>query len=165
VTGCVVLIADLLGDETGWAWRDRVRDDGVRDRAFVPDGDGRRGMLAGRVRTSIDALSSQPGVDPRRIGALGFCLGEHPILELARMRRTTDPKARVMATFHGLFDGVRDLEHLDPIEGGGRLPPTTTWTRAAISSFVSERTISTFYRRISMRRQGWSMTWDVEAGS
>ena len=71
-----------------------------------------------RTWWSIGALSSQPGVDPRRIGALGFCLEGHPILELARMRRALDPKVRVMAT-HGVFDGVRDLQPLGPIKGGG----------------------------------------------
>ena len=47
---------------------------------------------------------------------MGFCLGGPPILKLARMRRALDPKVRVMAT-HGVFDGVRDLQPLGPIEG------------------------------------------------
>jgi hypothetical protein len=36
------------------------------------------------------------------------------------MRRALDPKVRIMAT-HGVFDGVRDLQPLGPIEdrGGG----------------------------------------------
>jgi len=35
--GCVVLIADILGDDTGWAWRDRQRYDTVRQSMLVPD--------------------------------------------------------------------------------------------------------------------------------
>lgn len=113
--GCVVLIADIIGDATGWAWSDRERYDAVRGSVLVPDGNRERRELAGRVRAAIDALKAQPGVDPDRIGAMGFCLGGHPILELARMR---DPSVRVMATFHGVFDGVRDLG--PPV--GGRRP-------------------------------------------
>jgi len=111
--GCVVLIADILGDDIGWPWGDgQVQYNKLRRRLVIPnDTDGTRELLAGRVRASIDALTSQPGVDSSRIGALGYCFGGQPILELAKMRMTG---IRVMATFHCMFDGLRDY----PIECG-----------------------------------------------
>lgn len=111
--GCVVLIADILGDADGWAWRDRTRYDAVRRSVLVPDDNGQRKRLAGRVRAAIDAIKGQPGVDPERIGALGFCLGGHPIMELARMQ---DPAVKAMATFHGVFDGVSALSPVERSE-------------------------------------------------
>lgn len=72
----------------------------------MPDGNGERKKLTGRVQAAIDAIAAQPGVDPDRIGAIGFCLGGHSILELSRVK---DPSVKSMATFHGVFDGVRKL--------------------------------------------------------
>ena len=108
--GCVVFIADILGDETGWAWNDRTKYDSIRKSILVPDDNGERKRLMSRVQAAIDTLCSQPGVDPKRIAALGFCLGGHPILELARMK---NPSVKTMVTFHGVFDGVTKLS---PVE-------------------------------------------------
>lgn len=104
--GCVVLIADILSDASGWAWQDRETYANVRKSVLVPDNNGERKKLMGRVQAAIDAISAQPGVDPDRIGAMGFCLGGHSILELSRLKNTS---VKSMATFHGVFDGVRKL--------------------------------------------------------
>ena len=112
--GCVVLIADILGDESGWAWRDRDKYDRVHKSLLVPDKNGERHKLRGRVRAALKAISSQPGVDPQRIGALGFCLGGHPIMELARMQ---EPSVRALATFHAVFDGVAKLSAVESSAG------------------------------------------------
>jgi dienelactone hydrolase len=107
--------ADTLVNESdiGWPWGEgQVQYNKLRRRLVIPnETDGTRELLAGRVRASIDALTSQPGVDPSRIGALGYCFGGQPLLELAKMRMTG---IRVLATFHCMFDGLRDY----PIECG-----------------------------------------------
>lgn len=119
--GCVVLIADILGDETGWAWHDRERYDSVRKSILLPDENGERKRLTDRVQAAIGALAAQPGVDAEKIGAMGFCLGGHPILEMARMR---NPSIRAMVTFHGVFDGVRKLSSAESfIDEGTDMPP------------------------------------------
>ena len=104
--GCVVLIADILGDQNGWAWYDRDRYQTVRQSILLPDEHGNRDMLADRVQAAMDALASQPNVDSTRIGAMGFCMGGHPITELARMKH---PSVKAMVTFHAVFDGVDKL--------------------------------------------------------
>ena len=75
--GCVALIADILGDDIGWNWGEgQVQYNKLRQRLVVPnDADGRRDLLAGRLRASIDALKSQPGADSSKTGALGYCFG------------------------------------------------------------------------------------------
>ena len=107
--GCVVLIADIIGDEEGWAWTDRLRYETVRKSILIPDEKGERNELKCRVQAALDTLSAQPGVDADQIAALGFCMGGHPILELARMKV---PSVKVMSTYHGVFDGVDRLSHV-----------------------------------------------------
>ncbi|KAL7468536.1 hypothetical protein ACHAXS_008773 [Conticribra weissflogii] len=109
--GCVVLIADIIGDADGWAWYDRPRYEWVRESILVPDENGERNNLKCRVQAAIDAICAQPGVNAKKIGAMGFCLGGHPILELARMKL---PAVRLLTTFHGVFDGVRKLSPVKP---------------------------------------------------
>ncbi|GAX11084.1 hypothetical protein FisN_9Hh174 [Fistulifera solaris] len=98
---CQVLIADILSDESGWAWDlDRSRYETVRQQ--VLEGEGTvRPLLQKRIRAAVSVLKSQ--VDENRLSALGWCLGGHSILELARMNL---PEIRAMVTFHGVFDGI-----------------------------------------------------------
>lgn len=105
-TGCVVLIADILGDETGWAWHDREKYDTVRKKVLLPNENGERKQLTSRVQAAIDTISTQHGVDKGRIGVMGFCLGGHPVLELARMK---NPSVKALVTFHGVFDSIKKL--------------------------------------------------------
>ena len=111
-TGCVVLIADILGDETGWAWYDRDKYDTLRKKVLLPDENGERKQLGNRVQAAIDTISTQHGVDKDRIGVMGFCLGGHPVLELTRMK---NPSVKALVTFHGVFDSIKKLS---PISSG-----------------------------------------------
>ena len=63
--------------------------------------------MQSRVRAALDALADQPGVDPARMGILGFCLGGHPILELGRMGNKC---VRAMVSFHGVFGSVHKMK-------------------------------------------------------
>ena len=50
-----------------------------------------------RARAALDELLKQPGVDPERVGAIGFCFGGATVLELAR----SGADVRGVVTFHG----------------------------------------------------------------
>lgn len=50
-----------------------------------------------RSRAALDELLKQPGVDPDRIGAIGFCFGGATVLELAR----SGANVAGVVTFHG----------------------------------------------------------------
>jgi dienelactone hydrolase len=102
--GCVVLIADILGDDMGWAWSsDRTRYNTAREFVLASDGSGARMQLQSAIMAAVNALKNVPGVDESRLAALGWCLGGHPVLELGRMKI---PEMRAMVTFHGVFDGT-----------------------------------------------------------
>jgi dienelactone hydrolase len=55
--------------------------------------------LRRHVRAGLDALAALPNVDPKRLGAMGYCFGGLAVLELARMGA---PLAGVVS-FHGIL--------------------------------------------------------------
>ena len=55
--------------------------------------------LRARVLRNYEVLKAQPGVDPGRIGAVGFCFGGQCVLELAR----SGAQVAAVASFHGLL--------------------------------------------------------------
>ena len=106
--GVVVLIADILGDESGWAWdTDRSRYESVASTVLVSDDNGDRAVLQSRVKAALEFIGAQPRVDPKRTGVIGFCLGGHPVLELGRMKVNS---LRAMVTFHGVFGSVHKMK-------------------------------------------------------
>jgi dienelactone hydrolase len=113
--GCIILIADILGDDNGWAWSsDRTRYNAARDLVLTQDGAGTRIHLQSTIMAAINALKCVPEVDESRLAALGWCLGGHPVLELGRMKI---PEMKAMVTFHGVFDGI--LSPKSEIKVGG----------------------------------------------
>ena len=113
---CVVFIADILGDASGWAWdEDRSRYNAARQEVLaVTDGDSShaRPLLQQRITAALDYLGANESVD--RFGAMGWCLGGHPILEMSRMTAIRS-QIRAMATFHGVFDGMPPPNELERV--------------------------------------------------
>lgn len=111
----VVFIADMIGDESGWAWSpDRSKFNAARDQVLAvddsssssDDGGGSgpcRPVLQGRIQAALDYLAQHESVD--RFAAFGWCFGGHSVLELSRMA-SVRPPLKAMATFHGVFDGL-----------------------------------------------------------
>ena len=56
-----------------------------------------------RAQAAFETLLKQPGVDPERIGAIGFCFGGATVLELARSGADVD----AVVTFHGSLKTAR----------------------------------------------------------
>ena len=54
-------------------------------------------LLRARFLAALDCLREQPGVDPARIGAIGFCFGGGVVLHMAR----AGAPLKVVASFHG----------------------------------------------------------------
>ena len=62
---------------------------------FVND----RALLSRRINAALTALRAQPRVDPRRIGAMGYCFGGMCVLDLAR----SGAEVRGVVSLHGLL--------------------------------------------------------------
>ena len=73
--GYIAFALDLYGEE-GFPREQQ----GERHRALMET----PGLLLDRALAGLDVLSSQPGIDPARLGAIGFCQGGATVLELAR---------------------------------------------------------------------------------
>lgn len=57
------------------------------------------GLLRDRVVTWFETIRAMPGVDPRRIAAVGYCFGGKCVLELAR----SGADVRAVVSYHGLL--------------------------------------------------------------
>ncbi|CAJ1447489.1 unnamed protein product [Effrenium voratum] len=106
--GFTVLIADLLGDEHGEGW-----EPAWNAQAREPLND--RERCRRRMQASVAALAQVPGVDGKRLAALGYCFGGRAVLDLARAGSEAGIAAAV--SFHGILDnGVvtsGDMSHED----------------------------------------------------
>lgn len=100
--GCVVFIADLLSDETGYCWTDKERYTATRE-ALLHPGKHNRPLLRETIQASLLELQNYHLVSSDRIAALGWCLGGHPILELGLMQ---DPAIKALISYHGVFRGA-----------------------------------------------------------
>lgn len=90
--GYVVLAADLYGQ--GIAVNSNEEAFALMAPLFVD-----RLELQNRILAAYDTLKSNPQVDPKRIGAIGFCFGGLTVIELLR----SGAKLRGVVSFHGVL--------------------------------------------------------------
>ena len=164
---CVVLIADIISDDIGWAWdSDRSRYNNARDELLTPtissEGSNVREELQRRIQASVEALSTLEGVDTNRLGAMGFCMGGHPCLEIARMNISG---MRAVVTFHGVFDNIEDegsssaggYESVSNAEKTSKSRPHALICHGACDPFVKQEELEACERMF--RQNGWE--WEL----
>jgi carboxymethylenebutenolidase len=75
---------------------------------------GREPAGVGELRHALDHLATQPGVDPERIGAIGFCMGGGYAIAWAR----GDDRLKAIAPFYGTNPRpVEAIRRLCPVVG------------------------------------------------
>lgn len=144
---CVVLICDILSDESGWAWgADRKHYNLVRESLIANDAS----LLRTRVSAAAKALckfkENDIRVDPQKLAAMGWCLGGQPIMELSKIGPSLVSSIpgfwiRSMVTFHGVFRRAQDGEVEDVCEekeGSNSLSSEVLVCNGADDPFVSK---------------------------
>ena len=95
--GYVALAADIYGEGV----RPKTTQEAAAQ-AGIYKGD--RALYRRRIQAGLDALRSQPGVDPGRMAVIGFCFGGTGALEAAR----AGMPVKGVVSFHGGLDAVPD---------------------------------------------------------
>lgn len=145
---CVVMICDVLGDETGWAWdSDRTRYDQARQELLAAN-DSIRPLLQKRIMNAVEVSKELVGSDSE-LGALGWCLGGHSVLELGRMCL---PQVKAMATFHGVFDNLPP-----PSKDGGPPGADILLCHGVNDPFVSDESLERALETLQNKRHRTSL--------
>ena len=110
--GCIVFIADMISDETGWTWTDRDKYEEIKQDLFQRtkrngEKNAKRWKLRETIESFLQTIQSFDEVNSDKIGAMGWCLGGHSILEMGRMNVDG---VKALVTFHGVFDGINENE-------------------------------------------------------
>lgn len=69
-----------------------------------------RALLLHRLTAAVDTARGLPGVDPERVGAVGYCFGGLCVLDMAR----GNAAVKGVVSFHGVF-APNGLNQADPI--------------------------------------------------
>lgn len=139
--GYVALCADMFG--TGKVTSDPKQAGEWAGRFRTPEG---RALGRERIRAALDVLRVTPGVDPERIGAVGFCFGGTVVLELA----WSGAPVKGVVSFHG--------NPTAPAPGeAGAVKAAVLVCHGGDDPFVSEEALSSFEKAARDGRLDWSL--------
>lgn len=139
--GCVILVADILADDSGWGWgSDRRKYSQARAQVLATKaGSAEKPLLQSRIRSAVKSLQEAAlEVDINQLSALGWCLGGHSVLELGRMKL---PGMKTMVTFHGVFDGVEPTDSREVTTSTAESTAEILITNGLLDPFVDQETV------------------------
>ncbi len=101
-------------------------------------------LLRGRVGAGLAALRAQPGVDARRLGAIGFCFGGLCVLELAR----SGADVAGVVSFHGILGTDRPAKT-------GEVKAKVLACHGSVDPFVPAEAMMTFQKELTDAEVDW----------
>lgn len=138
--GYVVLVADMYGKGI------RPKDDKAARAQVTKMYEDLPGLRA-RAAAALDFLRAQTAnapIDPRKIGALGFCFGGKTVLELAR----SGAEVAGVVSFHGGLDTEMPVQ-------AGAIKASVLVLNGADDSYVSAEHIQAFEREMKTVGADW----------
>lgn len=89
-----------------------------------------------RFKAAMDVLKSQPGVDPSKIAAIGYCFGGSTVLNMARSGMDLD----AVVSFHGSLGGLMPIK--------GPVQAKVLVCHGADDPFVTEKQVTQFKKEM-----------------
>lgn len=137
--GYVSLAVDMYG---GGKVTDHPKDAGEMSASVRKDPEG----AAKRFEAALALLRAEPGVDPGKIAAIGYCFGGGVVLEMAR--RNLD--LRGVASFHGSLNPATS-------PAKGPIAPKIAVFHGADDPMVSGDAVSAFQKEMTGAGADWMM--------
>ncbi len=139
----VIFVADLYGKEV----RPKDRTEAASVSGAVK---GDRAVMRARTKRALDAFLSHPaskaaGLDPKRVGAIGFCFGGTAVIELAK----TGTALGGVVSFHGGLDAAAKWD--------GRPAAPILALHGAEDPAVPQKDVDAFVADLRERGADWTL--------
>lgn len=109
---------------------------------------GDRALFRRRLLAGVETIRQQPGVDPDRVAAIGYCFGGTGVLELAR----TGVDVRGVVSFHGGIDSPTPAD-------GANIKAKVLLLHGASDPFVKPEDIAAVHKELTDHKIDWQMVY------
>jgi len=108
---------------------------------------GTPGLLQRRAAAGLKVLVQQPQVDPKRLAAIGYCMGGTVALELARSGLPHTGELRAIVAFHASTVAAKGSD-MEIAKANGNLKGSVLVCHGAIDDFVKPGELETFQKQM-----------------
>lgn len=112
-----------------------------------------RALLQSRIKAAFQFVSQHPLVDPKRIGAMGFCFGGLTVLELLR----SGAAARGVVSFHGVLGNSIGGKQAKTVPIASHITGSALILHGHDDPLVSPEDITAFTDELTAAKIDWQM--------